>query len=505
MSTQARATIEVRSPADGRRVAEVPETSTADVVSTISRLRAAQPAWEALGTRGRGRWLDLLRDWLLDEADTIADVLQAETGKVRAEAGIEVPWICDVINHYVRHAASYTADTNVRASSPLTLARRQVVTRRPYPVVGVISPWNFPIAIPGLDAFPALAAGAAVVIKPSEVTPLSALELARGWREIGAPPVLEVCTGRAETGRAVVDHVDYVQFTGSTSTGRSIAHRAVERLIPYSLELGGKDAAIVLADADLDRAAHGVAWGGLFNSGQACVAIERVYVEDAVHDEFLSRLVDHVGALRQGSDAGRFGAEVGAMATSAQRDLVARHVQDAVDRGATVLTGGSRTGSGLYFEPTVLTGVDHSMTVMREETFGPLLPVMRVRDADEAISLANDSPYGLSATLWTRDLDRAADLARQLDVGAVNVNDVLINLMALGLPHGGWKQSGTGSRLGGAHGLRKYLREQALTVPRTPLATREPFWFPYTRTRGSLVRRLLRALVARDLRRRLLA
>lgn len=486
--------LEIRCPADGRVVGRVPDETPESVADAVAELRAAQPSWEALGAKGRAVWLRRLRDWLLDNERHLADVLQSETGKPRAEAAVEVSVVCAAVNYFAAKSPRFLADEKVRASSLLSVSKRLTTVYRPYAVVGVISPWNFPLAMPAMDVVPALMAGAAVLLKPSEVTPLSAVELARGWAEIGAPPVFKVLTGAGQTGAAVVESVDFVQFTGSTRTGKAIARRAAERMIPYSLELGGKDPAIVLADADLDRAAAGVAWGGLFNAGQVCISVERVYVEAPVYEEFVAKLTAIVGSLRLGDD-------VGALATPAQRDLVERHVGEAVRAGARALTGGRPTGVGTFFEPTVLVDVDHSMVCLREETFGPTIPVVKVADEDEAVRLANDSEYGLSATVWTGSRARGQRVARRLDVGAVNVNDTFANLFALTLPHGGWKESGVGTRFGGARGVRKYARQQAVTAPRFPVLKRELLWYPYESDRVRLVGRLLRAIVARGSRR----
>lgn len=489
--------LEVHNPADHTVVGAITAMTAATVSSAVDDLRREQPAWEALGPRGRAVWLGRWRDWLLDNESRLADVLQSETGKPRAEAGIEPALASDMLNYFGGHAAEFLKDSRRRPHGPLGLAKRLTNVYRPYQVVGVISPWNFPLAMPMMDVAPALAAGAAVTLKPSEVTPLSAVELGRGWREIGAPDVFRVLTGNGSTGAALVDEVDFVQFTGSTATGRAIAQHAASRLIPYSLELGGKDAALVLADADLDRAVEGIAWGGLFNAGQVCVSVERVYVEAAVYDEFVERLADRVRSLSLGQDDQGYRFDVGPLATEAQRDLVGNQVEEALEKGATALVGGRAGEHGNFYEPTVLVDVDHTMSCMREETFGPTLPVVKVADVDEAIRLANDSPYGLSATIWSGNRRRAEAIARRLDVGAVNINDAFSNLFNFTLPHSGWKSSGIGARFGGADGIRKYTRQQAITAPRGPVLKSELLWYPYTPKRGKFVARLLRLITGR--------
>jgi acyl-CoA reductase-like NAD-dependent aldehyde dehydrogenase len=495
--------ITVRNPATGDVVGSVAVHSAEAVTAVVDELRSRQASWEALGPGTRAVWLRRLRDWLLDNESRLIDVLCAETGKPRAEATFEIMVTCDAINYYADRARKFLGPEKLRPHNLLTASKKLTKVYRPYPVVGVIAPWNFPLLIPAVDTVPALLAGAAVLIKPSEVTPLSAEELVRGWEQIGAPPVLACVTGLAATGAAVVNTVDMVQFTGSTKTGRAIAARAGERLIPCGVELGGKDAAIVLADSDLSRAANGIAWGALLNAGQACISVERVYVEAPVYDRFVGLLTEKVRSIRQGTDTGSYSVDLGTLATAQQVGIVASHVEDAVAHGATIAIGGRATGSGGFFEPTVLLEVDHSMACMREETFGPTIPVMKVADADEAIALTNDSQYGLSATVWTKDLRRGMQIARQLEVGGVNINDAYTNLFCFPLPHGGWKSSGLGSRLGGAQGIRKYCRVQAITTPRIATMKNEVLWYPYSRRRSRTVAALLRLLVARDVRRRL--
>ncbi|WP_040854564.1 aldehyde dehydrogenase family protein [Nocardia niigatensis] len=493
--------IEVRNPATGALAGTVPIDSAETVAAKVAALRAHQPAWEALGPDRRKEWLLKLQDWLVDNTDHLADVLQSETGKARVDSLIDPAFSVDLTGYYARRAAKFLADEHPSPHSPLARVKQLTTVFRPYQVVGVITPWNFPLAMPVIDVIPALAAGAAVILKPSEVTPLSAVELARGWREIGAPPVFEVVTGAGETGAAVVGNADYIQFTGSTATGRKIAAACTERMIPFSLELGGKDPAIVLADADLDRAAHGIAFGGLFNAGQVCISVERVYVEAPVYDEFLRKLTAAVKEVRQGVDGRQPKYDMGALANENQTLIVQRHVEEAVKAGARVTTGGKRTGVGTLFEPTVLADVDHTMSCMTEETFGPTLPVMKVANEAEAIRLANDSIYGLSASVWSGDKDRAERVARQLNAGAVNINDVFANMFSFALPMGGWGLSGTGARWGGANGVRKYCRQQAITKPILPTQAKEPLWFPYSPAKLTFAMSAMRAAGTRGLRR----
>src|SRR5215204_4372018 len=391
---------EVTNPADGSVIASVPLDAPADVAETVARVRANQPAWEALGIKGRAQWLYKLRDWILDHQDEIADTMQRETGKVRAEAASESVYITDLINFYGKKGHKFIGDEKVPAHSPLMKSKKLRVQYRPYPVVGVISPWNFPLILSLGDAIPALQAGAAVVIKPSEVTPLGLAEIVEAWkREIGGPDVFDVVNGMGETGSALVDEVDFVQFTGSDRTAKKVLGRAAEMLTPVSAELGGKDPMIVLRTANVERAANAAAWGSFANAGQVCISTERIYVEEPVYDEFLTRFTDEVKSLNQGMDGPEHGKDVGAMTFPKQTEIVESHVNDAREHGAAVLTGGKRReGPGDWFEPTVLADVDHSMAVMRDESFGPVVGVMRVRDADEAVGLANDSRYGLSAT-----------------------------------------------------------------------------------------------------------
>jgi acyl-CoA reductase-like NAD-dependent aldehyde dehydrogenase len=499
---EARESFEVTNPADGSVIADVPVDGPAEVAATVARVRANQPAWEALGIKGRARWMGKLRDWLLDNQDRIAETMQRETGKVYAEASSETPYLMDLINFYSKKAGKYIGDERVPAHSPLMKVKKLRVQYRPYPVVGVISPWNFPLILSLGDAIPALIAGCAVVIKPSEVTPLGLGEIIEAWKsELGAPDVFDVVNGMGETGSALVDEVDYVQFTGSDRTAKKVLARAAETLTPVSAELGGKDPMIVLRSADVEKAANAAAWGAFANTGQVCISVERLYVEEPIYDEFVARFTEEVKTLNQGMDGPEHGKELGAMTFPAQTKIVEDHVDDARNSGATVLTGGRRIdGQGDWYEPTVITGVDHSMKVMRDESFGPVVGVMKVRDSDEAVRLANDSRYGLSASVFGKTREAEA-VARRLEVGTANVNDVLVGFLASDVPMGGWKDSGIGFRHG-EYGIKKFVRPESLVITRFG-RKREPLYFPYTDERRQQLRKLTRFFNARDWRRRL--
>jgi betaine-aldehyde dehydrogenase len=494
--------IEVHNPATGTLIKSIPVDPPEAVAATVARVRGNQPEWEAMGIEGRYHWLGKLRDWLLDNQARVLDTMQAETGKVYADASNEPAYLADLINFYGTKAAKFIGEQSIRPHSPLLVAKKLQVQYRPYPVVGIISPWNFPLILALGDAIPALQAGAAVVIKPSEFTPLGLIEVVEAWKqEIGGPDVLDCVQGVGDTGGALVDAVDFIQFTGSDRTGRKVMARAAETLTPVSLELGGKDPMIVLADADVDRAANAAAWGGMMNSGQICISVERIYVEEPVYDEFVNKLTAAVGKLRQGADDARSPLDVGSMTSPNQSAIVEDHVDDALASGARALTGGKRVeGPGDYFEPTVLVDVDHSMKVMRDETFGPVVGVMKVRDSEEALRLANDTRYGLSGSVFGEKV-RAEQVARRIECGAVNVNDVLVNYLASDVPMGGWKESGIGFRHG-EPGIKKYCRSESLVITRFA-GKREPTWYPYSKARRRFLPVISRFFGARDWRRKL--
>lgn len=493
--------IPVENPATGETIATVPTLGPAEVAELVARARAAQPAWEAVGFEERGRILRRAQKWTLDNADRIIETIVSETGKTYEDAQLaEIMYAAAAFGFWAKEAAGFLADEPMKSANPLVKGKKLVVRYRPVGVVGVIGPWNFPLTNSFGDCIPALAAGNAVILKPSEVTPLTSLLMAEGLKACGIPDdVFQVATGDGATGAALVDGVDFVMFTGSTKTGRKVMERAAKTLTPVGLELGGKDPMIVLADADLERAANAAAYYSMNNGGQVCISVERVYVEAPVHDEFVAKVTDKVKALRQGRSAGPGTVDVGAVTFPPQLDIIDAHVRDAVSKGARVLTGGrASAGPGRFYEPTVLVDVDHTMSCMTEETFGPTLPIMKVGDAEEALTLANDSPYGLQASVWTKDVRRGEALARRVEAGAVCVNDAQVNYTALELPMGGWKSSGLGTRHGAA-GIRKYTQQQTLLVTRFA-RKRDPHMFPYSKRMTGLIGKLTRLLYGRGKR-----
>jgi acyl-CoA reductase-like NAD-dependent aldehyde dehydrogenase len=439
---------------------------------------------------------------MLDNAERIIGVVVSESGKTHEDAQLaDFGYTVSALGFWAKHAPRYLAEERVPSwNNPIAFGKKLIIRYAPIGVVGVIGPWNYPIANSFGDCIPALAAGNSVILKPSEITPLSSLLMEEMMLECGLPEhVFQVATGDGSTGAALIARVDCVMFTGSTRTGQAVMRAAADALIPCYLELGGKDPMIVCADADIERAANAAAFYSMNNAGQVCISVERAYVEEPVYDEFVQRVADNVRALRQGQPASAGTVDVGALTFPPQLQIVEDHVRDAVGKGAKVLVGGHpQPGPGIFYEPTVLVDVDHTMKIMREETFGPTLPIMKVSDPEEGVRLANDSSYGLQASVWTADVRRGEALARRIDAGVVCVNDAQINYSALNLPMGGWKASGLGTRHG-AGGIRKYTKTQSLLVTRRALK-REPFMFPYRRGRTLLLRRLFRLLYGRGRR-----
>jgi acyl-CoA reductase-like NAD-dependent aldehyde dehydrogenase len=497
------ATISVENPATGETFATVPDLGAERVKALVDRARAAQAAWQALGFDGRAEIMYELRRWLVDNRERVIGTIVEETGKPPEEAMLtELLYVCESLGFWAKQGPKYLADERVRTHSPLLLGKRVVVRYRPCGVVGVIGPWNYPLTNNFGDAIPALVAGNSVVLKPSELTPLSSMLIEEGFRAAGGTAdAFLVATGRGDAGAALVDHADMIMFTGSTATGRKVMARAAETLTPVSLELGGKDPMIVLSDADLERAANMAVQWSMANSGQICTAVERVYVEEPVYDQFVSKVVDKTKALRQGRPGAPGDVDVGAMTFAPQLEKVEAQVKDAISKGARVLTGGRRAeGPGRFYGPTVLVDVDHTMQVMTDETFGPTLPIMKVRDEEEALRMANDSRYGLGSSVFTRDLDKGERIARRVEAGSTCVNDALANYLAQEAPFAGTKESGLGTRHGAA-GIRKYAQPQTILLTRFG-PSRDPTMYPSSARKARVLERLLVLMYGRRRRTR---
>ncbi len=473
-------TIVCRNPATGGVIDEIPVSDSEEIEAAVDRAHDAQQHWARLPAEERADYLLDGREALLDHREELVDLLVAETGKARQDALAEVLMTLDTITYYAKEAPGLLADETV----DLHLMKNKRVTVE-YAAAGLvvnISPWNFPLDLSMNPVVPALMAGNAAIIKPSEWTPLVALRAAEILERAGLPDgLLQVLPGYGKTGADLVDEADAVSFTGSVATGRKVAVQAAEKLVSCTLELGGKDPALVLDDANLTRAVEGIVWGAFFNSGQTCMSVERAFVHDAVYDEFVERAVRKTRDLRQGNPADEQ-VDVGAMTFPGQLETIEEHLEDAVDNGARVLVGGEReeSGGGAFFEPTVLVDVEPTMQIMQEETFGPVLPIMDVPSAAEAVRLANESRFGLNASIWSQDRERARRLARQLESGNVCINDVIASYSAIEAPYGGVKESGLGRR-NGRWELYEYTEPKTVMEDLIGL-NREPFWYPYSET-----------------------
>ncbi len=482
------------SPATGEPLHEITVANSDDVRAALERARKAQPAWEGLGVEGRVRFLRRALDLLVAKQDEFVDLIVRESGKPRTEAlMMDVFSGCDALNFVAKRAPRLLRPEKRRLHGMLRLAKQLRIVYRPLGVVGVISPWNGPFILSLNPTIQALAAGNCVLLKPSEVTPLSGKLVGDLFETVGLPEgVLQVLLGDGETGAALVEAgVDKISFTGSVATGRKVALACARQLVPCTLELGGKDPMVVCEDADLDSAAGGAVAGAFMNTGQYCCGTERVYVVESVAEEFVRRVVERAAALRQGAD-GEF--DVGPLFWPHQLEIVEEHVADAVAKGARVLVGGRRNPglSGLFFEPTVLVDVTHDMKIMQDETFGPVLPIMRVRDEDEAIRLANDSRYGLAANVWTRSHQRGVDLACQIRSGSVCVNDMALTYGVPEARFGGLKESGIGYVNGDA-AIRGYCQELPILVDRFG-GRQARSAYPYSFQRDARMQRLIRLL-----------
>jgi succinate-semialdehyde dehydrogenase/glutarate-semialdehyde dehydrogenase len=439
----------------------VQPAESGDIERAIARARHAQVSWKSQPFARRARVIRRFHDLILSRRHEILDTIQSETGKTRRDALAEIVTVAGTARYYLTYGAEYLQPRRRRpAVAFLTTAE---VVYKPHGVVGLITPWNYPFLLTAADALPALLAGNAVVVKPSELTPLSADLGRRLMIECGLDPDLfAVIHGGPEAGESLIRRVDFVGFTGGTVTGRKVAVAASERLIPYSLELGGKNPMIVLKGAPLDDAAAGLIAGAFANAGQTCIAVERIYIEDSVYEDFARRLSEKTSALKLGWSRS-WDLDVGSMISREHAGRVLSRISDAVRSGARVMAGGkARADLGPAFvEPTILADVDDNAPISREETFGPVVTLYRVRNAEEAIVRANDSDFGLNASVWAKGDSQGLGIARQLDTGSAVLNSTLLIYNSFDVPMGGVKRSGIGRRHG-EHGILRYTQAQSV-------------------------------------------
>jgi succinate-semialdehyde dehydrogenase/glutarate-semialdehyde dehydrogenase len=468
-------------PATGEVLGELPIATAEAVRAAVQRARRAQPKWQAEPVARRVQFLKRFQEVLRDRTRQIAELISREAGKPTAEAiSTEVMVVLDAAAFCIRTVPRFLRDQPVAHGNLAMKTKRGRLVREPYGVIGIVSPWNYPFSTPAVETLAALAAGNAVVIKPSEFTPLVALELQRIIHQAGVDPdLLQVVVGEGAAGAALIESgIDKLIFTGSVATGKRVAEAAARKLLPVVLELGGKDPMIVLPDVDLDVVTSGALWGAFMNAGQTCLSVERAYVHRSIYEPFLRGMTEKIAKLRVGNGLDSE-VEMGPLIHERQLRIVEDHVNDAVARGARLLAGGRRLpelGPNFY-APTLLADVTPEMRVIREETFGPVLPVAPFDTEQQALELANDSEFGLAASVWTRNRAKGEALARQIKAGTVMVNDMISCFGISEAPHGGFKQSGIG-RTHGEIGLAEMVQVKYLSsdlLPNMP----KLWWYGY--------------------------
>lgn len=495
----------IHNPATQEIIGTLPNLTANQITDAVAKANAAQSRWAATSVRDRLRTLDRFAELLCDQKDAVASVISREAGKPEAEAlSTEILVVLDTVKYLANHVPAFLKPETIAHGNPIMKLKAGRLLREPYGVIGIISPWNYPFSLPSVQTLTALATGNAVVLKPSEFTPFSSLELEKLLRAAGLDPdLLQVITGDGAAGAALLAaKIQKVVFTGSVATGKRVAQAAAARLLPVVLELGGKDPMIVLEDADVNVASSAAVWGAFMNAGQTCLSVERCYVHEKIYSKFLEACVAKTSKLRVGAGTDP-NIDAGPMIHERQLRIVQSHVDDAVARGARLLAGGKpvlQLGPN-FFAPTILADVDHSMMIMREETFGPVLPVCSFKTEDEAVALANDSEYGLAACIFTGNRKRGEALARRIDAGTVMVNDVIACFGISEAPHGGVKASGIG-RTHGRFGLEEMVWPKYVDSDRLP-RMKKLWWYGYGPAFGQQMGGFIELLFAKKLINRL--
>ena len=475
-------TLKVLDPKTGKVFDEVVQTPVQEIPAIYEELVEGQKQWASISLKNRQKLILGIRDWVLNNIEDLALVISQDNGKSNTEAIIaEIYPVIDLIDHFGKKAHHYLEDEKIKLNNLLLWSKKSFLAYQARGPVLVISPWNYPFSIPMGEIIFALLVGNSVLLKASSETPLVGLKMLEILRAAGIPKyAFQVATGPGRTiGKAILEHRwAHISFTGSVKTGKQVMAKAAKHLTPVKMELGGKDPMIVCADADLERAANGAVWGAFTNAGQACASVERVYVEEIVAQKFIDLVVDKTNKLRSYLDSPS-DYEVGPMTVKSQYEIVLKHIREAKKKNAPILTGGlpERRTNGWFIPPTVIIGVDHSFNLMIEETFGPTLPIMVVKDVDEAIELANDSVFGLTASIWTKSRYKGIKLARKIEAGTVCVNDCLYSHGLKETPWMGIKDSGFGV----AHskwGLEEMAQKKHINFDTFP-TKRNLWWYPY--------------------------
>lgn len=465
--------IEVRNPRTGKFDYVIVPPPPKLLSQQCHRLRRGQIAWQEIGIEGR---IEALKQWqqaILSDRQKLTDALVTDTGRLSTSV-LEIDSFLNSIDRWCNLAPQLLQETAKNTSIPFISLQQTAV---PYTLIGIISPWNFPLLLSTIDTIPALLAGCAVIVKPSEITPRFAAPLMNTLNTVPQlRDVLNFVEGAGQTGAALIEDVDLICFTGSVETGRIVAETAARNFIPAYLELGGKDPAIVLESADLDLATSAILWGSVVNAGQSCLSIERIYVAESIFERFYHQLVAKAHNLQLAYPTVESG-EIGPIISEKQAVIINEHLHDAIDKGAIIHCGGKveEIGGGWWCRPTVITNVNHSMKIMTEETFGPMMPTMSFSTIEEAIDLANDSIYGLSAAIFSESTELALEIGMQLDVGAISINDAGLTAMMYEGEKNSFKFSGLGCSRMGASGFKRFLRKKAFLIKTN--TNKDPWWF----------------------------